>query len=193
LRTSRKPWQPSSPLAFIQLALRRLPRSKSISAVVARRSRCRRRTAVMGSVKGRSPAPTATGKMRRFRTFPSSLRNGEVRPEQRFCLFEIGHREAFGEPAVDRREKVAGFDVTSLVATQTGEAHDAAQFPELGPPAVRLRLCGFLELLEPDRQPVAIRAIFTPSRPINQCSGNRFGGEFEKADRRREFGNRGRR
>jgi hypothetical protein len=54
--------------------------------------------------------------------------------EQRFCLFEIGHREAFGEPAVDRREKVAGFDVTSLVATQTGEAHDAAQFPELGPP-----------------------------------------------------------
>src|SRR6516162_1616022 len=37
--------------------------------VVARRSRCRRRTAVVGSVKGRSPAPTGTGKMRRFPTF----------------------------------------------------------------------------------------------------------------------------
>ena len=84
-------------------------------------------------VKRPSPERPATTGTRRFRTFPSSLRNGEVRPEQRFCLFEIGHREAFGEPAVDRREKVAGFDVTSLVATQTGEAHDAAQFPELGP------------------------------------------------------------
>ena len=29
--------------------------------------------------------------------------------EQRFCLFEVGGVEAFGEPAVDRREKVAGF------------------------------------------------------------------------------------
>src|SRR6266478_1404454 len=38
--------------------------------------------------------------------------------EQRLRLFEIGRIEAFGEPAVDRGEKVAGFGVTALVAAQ---------------------------------------------------------------------------
>jgi hypothetical protein len=42
--------------------------------------------------------------------------------EQRFCLFEIGRAEAFGEPAIDRREQVARFGMAPLVAAQPGEA-----------------------------------------------------------------------
>jgi hypothetical protein len=42
------------------------------------------------------------------------------------------------------------------------------------------RLCGPLELLEPDRQPVAIRTILKPSRPVDQCSGDPFETEFKK-------------
>src|SRR5437870_4194248 len=53
--------------------------------------------------------------------------------EQRLCVFEIGRVEAFGEPAVDRGEKIAGFGVTALVAAEPGEARGGAQFPELGP------------------------------------------------------------
>src|SRR6516165_11125267 len=52
--------------------------------------------------------------------------------EQRLCLFEIGRAEAFGEPAIDGGEKVAGFGMAALVAAETGEAHGGAQFPELG-------------------------------------------------------------
>jgi hypothetical protein len=44
------------------------------------------------------------------------------RVEQRLCLFEIGCVEAFGEPAVNRREQVAGFGVAALVAAEPGEA-----------------------------------------------------------------------
>ena len=52
--------------------------------------------------------------------------------EQRFCLFEVGGVEAFGEPAVDRREQVAGLGAAALLAAQPGEAHGGAQFPKLG-------------------------------------------------------------
>jgi hypothetical protein len=38
---------------------------------------------------------------------------------------------AFGEPREDRREEVAGFGVTTLVAAEPGEARGRAQFPEL--------------------------------------------------------------
>jgi hypothetical protein len=38
----------------------------------------------------------------------------------------------------------------------------------------------FLELLEPDRQSVTIRAILTPSRPANQCANDPLQTEFEK-------------
>jgi len=41
--------------------------------------------------------------------------------EQRLCLSKIGRVEAFGEPAVDRREKVAGFGVAALVAAEPDE------------------------------------------------------------------------
>src|SRR6266481_4136748 len=47
--------------------------------------------------------------------------------EQRLCFFEIGGGETFGEPAVDRREKVAGLGVTALVAAQPGEARGGAE------------------------------------------------------------------
>jgi len=36
--------------------------------------------------------------------------------KQRLGLFQIGRVKAFGEPAVDWREKVAGFDAAALVA-----------------------------------------------------------------------------
>src|ERR1700720_793522 len=52
--------------------------------------------------------------------------------EQRLCIFEVGGVEAFGEPAVDRREEVAGFGAPTLVSAEPGEAHGGAQFPELG-------------------------------------------------------------
>jgi hypothetical protein len=52
--------------------------------------------------------------------------------EQRFCLSEIGRVEPLGEPAVDRREKVAGFLAPTLLTTQPGIAHGSAQLPELG-------------------------------------------------------------
>ena len=36
--------------------------------------------------------------------------------------------EAFGEPAVNRRDKLASFGAAALVAAQLGEAHGGAQF-----------------------------------------------------------------
>src|SRR6516165_7942708 len=47
-------------------------------------------------------------------------------------LFQIGGVEAFGEPAIDRREQVVRFAAATLVAPEPGEAHRGAQFPELG-------------------------------------------------------------
>src|SRR5271169_6556361 len=52
--------------------------------------------------------------------------------EQRLRLLEVGRVEAFGEPAVDRGDQVAGFGLAALVAAQPGEARSSAQFPELG-------------------------------------------------------------
>ena len=64
--------------------------------------------------------------------------------------------EAFGEPAVDRREKVAGFGAATLVAAKPGEARGGAQFPELGP------------LLPGDAQGFAIRFIGGVGVPLPQ-------------------------
>src|SRR6516164_2441262 len=66
----------------------------------------------------------------KFRRTSSSLLPEFV--EQRLCVFEIGRIKAFGEPAVERGEQVAGFGLAALVAAQPGEAHGGAQFPELG-------------------------------------------------------------
>jgi len=51
------------------------------------------------------------------------------RLEQRLIIFEIGRVETLAEPAIDRRQKVAGFGVAALVATEAGEAQGGAQFP----------------------------------------------------------------
>src|SRR6516165_568127 len=52
--------------------------------------------------------------------------------EQRLRLFQIGRSETFSEPAIDRREEVAGFGMAALVAAQPRKARGGAQFPELG-------------------------------------------------------------
>ena len=46
--------------------------------------------------------------------------------EQGPRLFQIGRIKAFGEPAVDRGEKVAGFGAATLVAAEPSEAHGRA-------------------------------------------------------------------
>jgi len=46
--------------------------------------------------------------------------------EQRPCVCEIGRIEAFGEPAADWCDKVAGFGVATLVAAEPGEAYSGA-------------------------------------------------------------------
>src|ERR1700730_480895 len=69
----------------------------------------------------------------RKRTFTSSMISAGSRQfvMQRLCLFQVDGVEAFGEPAVDRREKIAGFGAAALVAAEPGEAHGGAQLPEL--------------------------------------------------------------
>jgi len=46
--------------------------------------------------------------------------------EQRLCVFEVGGIEAFGEPAVDRREQVVRFGAATLVAAEPVEDHIGA-------------------------------------------------------------------
>jgi hypothetical protein len=66
--------------------------------------------------------------------------------------------------------------------------------------AVRSRLCGFLELLEPYSQSIPIREILTASRRLDHLPDDPLEAEFEKRaimdfeepSLRREFGNRGR-
>jgi hypothetical protein len=47
--------------------------------------------------------------------------------QERLRLLEIGRIKAFGEPAVDRRQEVAGFGALALVAPEAGEAGRGAQ------------------------------------------------------------------
>jgi len=91
-RTSRKPWPPSSPSPPSSLSSGGLPGSRSISAGRGAPVRCRRRTAVVGSLKRRSPAPTGTGRMRRKRPSGQSRRSGaylrsRVLPQRRGSNF----------------------------------------------------------------------------------------------------------
>src|SRR6266566_2909456 len=57
--------------------------------------------------------------------------------EQHLRFFEIRRVEAFGEPAVDRREKVAGFGAPALLAPQPREARRDAQFQRFRPLLLR--------------------------------------------------------
>src|SRR5262249_6735381 len=61
-------------------------------------------------------------------------------------ILEVGRVEAFGEPAVDRREQVMGFGTAALVAAELGEGDGGAQFPELGPLLLGDRQGLFIEL-----------------------------------------------
>ena len=51
--------------------------------------------------------------------------------EQRLSLFQIERVEAFGEPAVDRSEQIAGLLPLALIAPEPRHAHCRAQFPGL--------------------------------------------------------------
>jgi hypothetical protein len=51
--------------------------------------------------------------------------------EQSLCLFEVRRIETFGEPAVNRCQKIAGSDAMTLVTKQSGEAQGGAQLPKL--------------------------------------------------------------
>src|SRR5262245_61569843 len=42
--------------------------------------------------------------------------------QQCSCFLEIGRVEAFGKPAIDRREQIAGVAALALVAPEAGEA-----------------------------------------------------------------------
>jgi hypothetical protein len=48
--------------------------------------------------------------------------------EQRLRLAKVGRVEAIGEPAVHRREKIAGFAALAAVAPKPGEAYGASKF-----------------------------------------------------------------
>jgi len=51
--------------------------------------------------------------------------------EQRLSLFQIERVDAFGEPAVDRGEKIAGRIPLALIAPQPRHTHRRAQLPGL--------------------------------------------------------------
>src|SRR6266436_409628 len=52
--------------------------------------------------------------------------------QQRLRLLKVGRVEAFGEPAVDRHEDIAGFGAPALVVPKAREVGGGAQFPPLG-------------------------------------------------------------
>jgi hypothetical protein len=51
--------------------------------------------------------------------------------QQCLGLFQIERVEPFGEPAVDRSEKLASFILLALIALEAGETHRGAEFPGL--------------------------------------------------------------
>ena len=53
------------------------------------------------------------------------------RVEQRLRLLQIERVKAFGEPAVDRSEKLAGLIPLALIAPEPRHAHCGAQLPGL--------------------------------------------------------------
>ena len=80
----------------------------------------------------RSKAPPADGRVGGNLQFPLGLHCSRQLVEQRLSLFQVDGVEAFGEPAIDRREQVARFGVAALVTAEPGEARGGTQFPKLG-------------------------------------------------------------
>src|SRR6516162_1949497 len=134
------------------------------------------------------PSPAATGDFKPYHPKAAGTTAASLDPsgtfefvEQRLCLFEVGRAEAFGEPAVDRREQIAGFAATALVAAEPGEAHHGAQFPELGlllpgdAEGFAIEFLGGLGMPLPQQQlaflPVQLRSVKALSRSLDglQC------------------------
>jgi hypothetical protein len=51
--------------------------------------------------------------------------------EWRLAIFEDRRVETFGEPAVDRREKITGFGALTLIAPESGKAGGGAKLEKL--------------------------------------------------------------
>jgi len=52
--------------------------------------------------------------------------------QQRLCLVQIARIKPFGEPAVDRSEKLASLIPLALIAPEPRHAHCGAEFPKFG-------------------------------------------------------------
>jgi hypothetical protein len=61
--------------------------------------------------------------------------------EQRLGVLQDRRVEIFGEPAVYRREEIAGFGPFALIAPEAGEVQGRTQLPESG--ALLLRHCRY--------------------------------------------------
>src|SRR5262249_59454154 len=68
----------------------------------------------------------AGGLLRTPETMPAAPLRGQLL-QQGLGLLQVERVEAFGEPAVYWREKIARFGPPALLAPQTGEAHRGAQ------------------------------------------------------------------
>jgi hypothetical protein len=68
--------------------------------------------------------------MRRERPFRNSL-SGAQFIEHSLGLLQIERAKAFGEPAIDRNEKIAGLIRLVLIAPEPCHAHRSAQLPGL--------------------------------------------------------------
>jgi hypothetical protein len=77
-----------------------------------------------------APADGRTGQKAVVRARPPAMLTTGSRQfvEQLLCVFQVGGVEALGEPAVDRREQVAGFGAPALFAPEASEIAGSAQF-----------------------------------------------------------------
>src|SRR5262249_39229070 len=69
---------------------------------------------------------------------PSTCQAGTLELlQQRLGLLQVERVEAFAEPAVDRREKIASCISLTLIAPELRHAHCGAEFPGFGLPRTR--------------------------------------------------------
>src|SRR5262249_23634680 len=78
-------------------------------------------------------AATVEGcQMEAFHPFRSRARLRRQLVERRLGLFQIARVEAFGEPPIDRSEKIASLIALSLITPEPRHAHCGAEFPGFG-------------------------------------------------------------
>jgi hypothetical protein len=94
--------------------------------------------------------------------------------EQRLGLFQVERIKAFGEPAVDRREKLASLPPLALIAPEPRHAHRGTQFQGLclllardGERALEVRCCFR-----------GIRSVETTQQKWCEAEVNRIAGEY---------------